>query len=88
MTHYETLRDAQALDDHRVAVTFDSGTKAVFDCSGYFGRSYWKKLSDPVFFKSAHVEYGHLTWPGDIDISPLEVWEDVRHNATTSTVLP
>ncbi len=81
MTAYETLKEARAIDDHRVAVVFDGGEKGVFDCAPYFGQSYWKKLKDPAFFRSAYVEYGHLTWPGDIDISPLEVWQDaVREN--------
>jgi len=73
---YQTLKAAHAIDDHRVAVTFDGGGKGVFDCAPYFGQSYWQKLNDPVFFRRAYVEYGHLTWPGDIDISPLEVWQD------------
>jgi len=78
MVEYETLKSARAIDDHRVAVVFDGGSEGVFDCAPYFGHSYWKKLNDPAFFKSAYVEYGHLTWPGDIDISPIEVWQDAR----------
>lgn len=76
MTHYETLKEAKPLDDHRVAVVFDDDSRGVFDCAAYFTQPYWKKLSDPEFFKTAYVEYGHLTWPGDIDISPIEVWRD------------
>lgn len=78
MLEYETLKSACVIDDHRVAVVFEGGGKGVFDCAPYFRQSYWKKLSDPVFFKNAYVEYGHLTWPGDIDISPIEVWQDAK----------
>ena len=82
MVKYETLTSAKAIDNHRVAVTFEGGERGVFDCAPYFNQSYWKPLNDPSIFKGAYVEYGHLTWPGDIDISPLEVWEDtVRENA-------
>ena len=81
MLEYETLKSVRVIDDHRVAVVFDGGGKAIFDCAPYFSQLYWKKLSDPAFFRSAYVEYGHLTWPGDIDISPIEVWQDaVREN--------
>ena len=78
MIKYETLKEARAIDDHRVAVVFDGGSTGVFDCAPYFCQSYWKKLNDPIFFRSAYVEYGHLTWPGDIDISPIEVWQDAK----------
>ena len=78
MIRYQTLSDATAIDHHRVQVTFDDGQKAILDCQPYFSQSYWRKLNDPAFFKMAHVEYGHLTWPGDIDISPLEVWQDAE----------
>lgn len=76
MKKYETVKELKVLDDHRVSVVFDDGTKGIFDCKGYFNQPYWRKLGNPEFFSSAYVEYGHLTWPGDIDISPIEVWED------------
>jgi len=78
MIKYETVKAATVIDDHRVVVTFDGGSTGVFDCAPYFKQSYWKKLNDAAFFKSAYVEYGHLTWPGDIDISPIEVWQDAK----------
>lgn len=70
------LTDAKAIDDHRVFVTFEGGQTGVFDCSGYFEKPYWRKLSNPAFFKCVYVSYGTLTWPDDIDIEPEEVWED------------
>jgi len=76
MVRYQTLKDVHVLDDSRVAVVFDNGEKGVLDCSLYFSQSYWKRLGDPAFFRQAYVESGHLTWPGDIDISPIEVWQD------------
>ena len=84
MIEYETLKEVRVIDNHRVAVVFDGGSTGVFDCAPYFNQSYWKKLSDPAFFKSAYVEYGHLTWPGDIDISPLEVWQDAKRENVAS----
>lgn len=76
MIEYETVKEARAIDNHRVAVVFTGGSTGVLDCVPYMNQSYWKKLGDPTFFRSVYVEYGHLTWPGDIDISPLEVWQD------------
>jgi len=81
MLKYQTLKEAHVLDDSRVEVVFDNGEKGVFDCAPYFGQSYWRRLGDPAFFRQAYVEYGHLTWPGDIDISPIEVWQDAKRES-------
>jgi len=88
VNYYEMLTDAKAIDDHRVFVTFEGGQTGLFDCSGYFGKPYWRKLSDPAFFKCAHVSYGTLTWPEDIDIEPEEVWEDAVRTDSPSRVNP
>lgn len=36
MKYFDTLKTATAIDDHRVAVEFREGRKAVFDCAPYF----------------------------------------------------
>ena len=74
--YFETLKEAKAIDDHRVAVVFRKGRKGVFDCAPYFGMGYYRKLNDPKFFKSAFVSCGDLAWPGDIDIGADDVWDE------------
>lgn len=73
---YELVREATPLEGGRIDITFRDGKRGVFDCTPYFSESYWKRLSDPAFFKLVHVDYGTLTWPDDIDIAPEEVWRD------------
>lgn len=74
--YFETLKDAKALDSHRVAVTFANGRKGVFDCSRYFGMGYYRMLNNPAFFKRVFVSHGDLAWPKDIDIGCDDVWDD------------
>jgi len=76
MKYFDTLKEATALDDHRVAVVFREGRKAVFDCRPYFGLGYYKKLNNPTFFKCVFVSCGDLAWPGDIDIGADDVWDE------------
>lgn len=76
MKYFDTLKEATAIDDHRVAVVFREGRKAVFDCRPYFGMGYYKKLNDPTFFKCVFVSCGDLAWPGDIDIGADDVWDE------------
>lgn len=75
MKQYELIREAKAIDDHRVAVVFDNGEEGVFDCAAYMEDAYWRRLKSPAFFRRVKVECGTLCWPGDIDIDPEEVWE-------------
>lgn len=76
MENFETIAKARALDDHRVEVVFQGGSKGIFDCAPYFELAYYKPLKDPVFFKFAHVSLGDLAWPNDIDIGADDVWDN------------
>ena len=42
MKCFDTLKEATAIGDHRVAVVFREGRKAIFDCRPYFGLGYYK----------------------------------------------
>ena len=81
MASYQLLKEASAIDDHRVNVVFDNGEHGVFDCSPYFDMGYYKPLTNPVVFKCVRVSYGWLNWPGDIDIGTDDVYAAVRRSA-------
>ena len=74
----ETLHDivsVKPLDGYKVDVVFDTGDKAIFDCSRYLEKPYWKPLKDKRLFSQVSVGYGTLVWPGEIDIGPEDIWE-------------
>ena len=72
---------AKPLDGYMVDVEFDTGEKAVFDCSRYLNKPYWRRLNDKALFDQVFVGYGTLVWPYEIDIGPEDVWEfAVRHD--------
>jgi hypothetical protein len=73
MASYQLLKEASAIDDHRVDVVFENGEHGVFDCSPYFDMGYCKLLTNPAVFKCVRVSYGWLNWPGDIDIGADDV---------------
>ena len=75
---------ARALDDYKVAVTFDTGDTGIFDCIRYLSKPYWKPLNDKAFFKQVRVDYGTLVWPNEIDIGPEDVWEFADFAASTA----
>ena len=84
MEYFETIKEAKAIDDHRVAVVFRKGRSGIFDCRPYFGLGYYRKLNDPAFFKCAFVSCGDLAWPGDIDIGADDVWDETVPAPRTS----
>ncbi|MGH8558552.1 MAG: DUF2442 domain-containing protein [Methylococcales bacterium] len=60
----------QALANHVLQLCFTNGEQKKFDMTPYLHYPVFKKLQNPGFFRLARVEYGTVTWPGDIDIAP------------------
>jgi hypothetical protein len=67
------VRDVIPLPGYRLAVRFFDGVAGVVDMSalvlspnaGVFGA-----LADPQRFAEVFIEYGAVTWPGELDIAP------------------
>jgi hypothetical protein len=49
---------------------FTNGESRVFDMQPYLQYPVFSPLSNERIFNLARVEYGTVTWPGDIDIAP------------------
>lgn len=56
--------------DYGLLVTFSGGERRHFDMRPYLHYPVFRKLENPGFFALASVDYGTVTWPGDIDIAP------------------
>ena len=74
--YYESVTDAIPCGGYKVAVRFRKGECGVFDCTRYLDDPFWASLRDRSVFDKVRVDCGTLTWPGDIDIAPEEVWAD------------
>ena len=73
----EILRDVISVktrNDYTLELVFETGEKRVFDMKPFLDKKpFIKLLNSPLFFK-ASVQYGTVTWPGDIDIAPETLW--------------
>ncbi|MFZ4857107.1 MAG: DUF2442 domain-containing protein [Desulfuromonadaceae bacterium] len=49
---------------------FNNGEKRTFDMTPYLQYPVFRRLENATFFSLARVEYGTVTWPGEIDIAP------------------
>jgi len=55
---------------HLLLLNFDNGERRCFDISPYLQYPVFQRLRNPAFFSLARIDYGTVTWPGDIDIAP------------------
>ncbi|WIY51796.1 DUF2442 domain-containing protein [Devosia sp. YIM 151766] len=57
---------------HRLSVHFSTGEHGVHDFGGLIARggSMIVPLQDEAYFRRAFLEFGALTWPNGLDISP------------------
>jgi len=78
MAHYDVV-SVQVLPDRRLAVRFAdglSGEVAIRD-SHLFG--VFAALRDPSLFAKAHCSEGFVAWPGDIDLAPDAMYDEIRN---------
>lgn len=77
------LSKVKPLPNYELEVEFNDGTHGIVemvklimsDKAGVFAA-----LKDSAIFEKAHLEYGVLTWPGEIDLAP-----DAMHDAIKQT---
>jgi hypothetical protein len=73
--------EVAALDGFRLSVRFVDGTEGKVDLSGLirsdragvFGR-----LADSSLFAQVFVEHGAVTWPGELDLAPDAMYEEIK----------
>jgi hypothetical protein len=59
-------------------VTFVDGTTGTvrFEASHLTG--IFEPLRDPEFFEKVHVDDGAVTWPGEIDLAPDAMYDEIK----------
>ncbi|MBP7865759.1 MAG: DUF2442 domain-containing protein [Acidobacteria bacterium] len=70
------VRSVEAAADHLLYLTFSNGEIRCFDVKPYLGLTVFHRLRNPAFFSLARLDYGTVTWPGDIDIAPETLYHE------------
>src|SRR5437762_513961 len=71
------------LPDYRLHVRFVDGTEGDVDTSGLvFGEDagVFEALRDPATFAQVRIEHGAVTWPGDLDLAPDAMYDEIKTN--------
>lgn len=56
-------------------LTFNTGKNRSFDMRPYLNYPVFRRLENSAYFSMARINYGTVTWPGDIDIAPETLYE-------------
>ncbi len=64
----------KALPNYQLDLTFENGEQRRFDMRRLMDRKPFNRLNNNSFF-GAHVDYGTVVWPGNIDIAPETLYD-------------
>jgi Protein of unknown function (DUF2442) len=69
------------LPDYRLTVKFIDGATGEVDLSRLITSDtagIFAQLRDPIVFGQARVEYGAVVWPGEIDLAPDAMYDEIQ----------
>lgn len=79
--HPDDVASVRPLDDYILEVKFYDGVQGHVDLRGLIhapDAGVFAALADADRFAAAHVEYGAVTWPGEIDLAPDVMYEQIK----------
>ena len=65
----------EVIPDFGLLLTFAGGERRRFDMRPYLHYPVFRRLENPGYFSLARVDYGTVTWPGDVDIAPETLYD-------------
>ena len=73
--------EVEPLPGYRLAVKFIDDTAGEIDMSRLVmsdRAGIFAQLRDPELFSRAYVEHGAVVWPGEIDLAPDAMYDEIR----------
>jgi hypothetical protein len=65
----------KALPGYLLELEFENGECRLFDMSSIIDKKPFGRLKESNAFFGAHVDYGTVVWPGEIDIAPETLYD-------------
>ena len=64
----------------RLLVRFKDGVSGEVHLKESHLKGVFERLRDPAFFSQVRCEQGFVEWPGDIDLAPDAMYEEIKAN--------
>jgi hypothetical protein len=81
------VTDVEALPEFRLRITFADGLIGIVDMTQLVhspNAGVFAALLDPSLFAQAKIEYGAVTWPGELDLAPDAMHAAIREHGVWS----
>ncbi len=65
----------QVQPNYHLKLEFENGERRMFDMSPYMDKKPFNRLKNSPIFNCAHIDYGTVVWPGEIDIAPETLYD-------------
>lgn len=75
--------EAKIIDEHLIAVTFADGLQGKVHMGRLINSKdagVFERLRDPSVFEQVHIEHGTLVWPGEIDLPPHVMHDEIERH--------
>ncbi len=77
------LAEVAVLTSYRLRVRFLDGLEGIVDMSRLIfsdEAGVFAILRDATLFAQAHIELGAVTWPGEIDLAPDAMYQEIKNH--------
>ena len=77
------VASVECLSGYRLRVRFNDGMEGIVDMAREIhapDAGIFAELADPDRFAAAYVEFGAVTWPGEIDLAPDAMHAEIKAN--------
>ena len=77
------IAEVRPLPSFRLWVRFNDGTQGTVVMSDFIHSSragVFNALRDEELFSRVYLDYGAVTWPGELDLAPDAMYEAIRRN--------
>lgn len=74
------VRSLDHLGAYRLRVQFNDGLEGIVDLGALVSApsaGVFAALVDPAVFAKAYLDFGVVTWPGDIDLAPDAMYREI-----------
>ena len=78
MAAHWRITEVQLLDEHTIRVRFTDGIEGIVRFSPEFFNGVFSHLIDPAKFGEVAVVGGAVTWPGDLDLAPDAMYDEIK----------